>query len=151
MTLFEEFTAVAQALDEDRVDYAIVGALAVGIWGAPRATQDIDLLVLPTAVEQAKQAARKCGFTLEALPIKFNNSGIDPHRVSKIVNGRPLMLDFLLVNDSLRAIWQSRQRRDTDIGAITVVSRESLIAMKLASGRPQDLVDIAKLAEAENG
>jgi len=151
MTLFEEFTAIAQALEADGVDYALVGALAVGIWGAPRATQDIDMRVLPTEIEKAKEVARKCGFMLEALPMKFNDGGIELCRVSKIVNGRPLMLDFLLVNESITAIWQSRQRRDTDIGVISVVSRESLIAMKLAAGRPQDLVDVAKLTEIQNG
>jgi hypothetical protein len=151
MTLFEEFCAVARALDADGVDYAVVGALAVGIWGAPRATQDIDLLVLPGEIERAKHAARTCGFALEALPLKFKDSNIELYRVSKIVNGRPLMVDFLLVNEGIAAIWHSRQRRDTDVGVISVVSRESLIAMKLVAGRPQDLVDVAKLTEAEHG
>ena len=35
--------AVIDALDGLGVRYALVGGLAVGVWGAPRATKDIDL------------------------------------------------------------------------------------------------------------
>ena len=44
-------------LDADGVDYALAGGLAVAVWGAPRATKDIDLLVRPDQVVAAKAAA----------------------------------------------------------------------------------------------
>ena len=45
--LYQEFAALIRALEAGRVDYAVAGGLAVAIWGVPRATQDIDLLVPP--------------------------------------------------------------------------------------------------------
>jgi hypothetical protein len=45
LTLYDELREVLAALDEAGVEYAPVGALAVAVWGAPRATKDIDLLV----------------------------------------------------------------------------------------------------------
>ncbi|MEY4580771.1 MAG: hypothetical protein RL701_5474, partial [Pseudomonadota bacterium] len=34
MNIFDEFVAVVQALDSAGVEYALVGGLAVGVWGA---------------------------------------------------------------------------------------------------------------------
>jgi len=36
---------IAERLDEDGLPYGIGGALALGVWGAPRATKDVDLTV----------------------------------------------------------------------------------------------------------
>ena len=35
-------SAFARALPEPGPDYCLIGALALGVWGAVRATQDID-------------------------------------------------------------------------------------------------------------
>ncbi len=43
MQLAAEFTALIKALEDRSLPYAVVGGLAVAIWGAPRATTDIDL------------------------------------------------------------------------------------------------------------
>ena len=42
--LYEEFKAIVAALGEQGIDYAVCGGLAMAVWGAPRATVDIDLL-----------------------------------------------------------------------------------------------------------
>jgi hypothetical protein len=39
----------------------------------------------------------------------------------------------------LQAAWQSRQRLETEFAPLTVVTREALIAMEVAAGRPRDL------------
>lgn len=36
-------------------------------------------------------------------------------------------------------------------GIVSVVSRAGLVTLKLAAGRPQDLVDVARLKELEDG
>jgi len=68
MVLHEEFARVVDALDSSGVEYALVGGLAVAVWGAPRATKDIDLLIRRDDLAMAMAAVRPCGFTLEALP-----------------------------------------------------------------------------------
>ena len=45
LDLFDELKALIRALDANAVDHAVIGALAVAIHGAPRATTDIDLLI----------------------------------------------------------------------------------------------------------
>jgi hypothetical protein len=146
--LNEELLALLGALDRDAVDYALIGGLAVAVWGAPRFTQDIDLLVLRPDVDRAKAAARQCGFTLESFPMEFKD-GTELQRVSKLAAGEHLMVDFMIVSPSLQPMWDSRRRIPFEGGALSVVSRESLIAMKTAAGRQQDLLDVEKLKDLD--
>jgi hypothetical protein len=148
MTLLEELTSLVAVLHDSGVEYALVGGLAVAVWGAPRATQDIDLLVRPESIASALAAAERCGFRLRALPMTFKD-GMELQRVSKVEAGALLSVDFLFVNANLEPVWRSRQEMTTAGGPIWVVSREGLIQMKVAAGRPQDALDIQSLEDLD--
>ncbi len=146
MDFFGELTQTVRALEAAGIDYALCGGVALAIHGAPRATQDIDLLVRPENLTRLAQVARACGFIFESLPMEFS-SGVTIQRFTKLIEGQPLMLDVLLVTGPLESIWADRQTANFENGRISVVSREGLISLKLAAARPQDLVDIARLKE----
>jgi hypothetical protein len=146
--LYRELATIARLLHAEGVDYALCGALALAVHGAPRATRDLDLIARKEDEPKVRTAARKAGYTLEALPMTFS-SGIEMQRFSKLVDGRPLMLDFLWASGPLEAIWSRRERVPWQEGEIWVVSRDDLITLKLTAGRPQDLVDIKSLMERE--
>jgi hypothetical protein len=61
------------------------------------------------------------------------------------------MLDVLLVEDALEPIWNDRRELAFRGGHIWTVSRDGLITLKITAGRPQDLVDVQRLHEVENG
>lgn len=88
LDLFAETFGLMAALERASIDYAVVGAIALAVHGAPRATTDIDLLVRPEDLPAALAAARERGFTLTALPVRFS-SGIDLQRVSRIDGTEP--------------------------------------------------------------
>ena len=149
VTLFDELRGVLAAFDRDGIDYALVGGLAVAIWGAPRATKDIDLLIQPQDRDRAMQAAAGLGFTLAALPMEFKD-GTTMQRVTKIdSNADAMTLDLMLVDRSLAAAWQSRARLPFGDASVSVVSREALIGMKARAARPIDLVDVQNLQEVD--
>lgn len=149
MTLFDELRSIVSALDGAGVDYALVGGLAVAVWGAPRATKDIDLLIQPDALPRAMAAARECGFTLEALPFEFKD-GTRLQRVNKVDAGGDLVtVDFMLVDRNLEPAWAGRTRLPFASGDIVVIGREALIAMKALAGRPQDIADIQNLKDGD--
>jgi len=148
VNLYEGLMSVTRKLDESGVEYALVGGLAVAVWGAPRATQDIDLLVQAEQLEAALAAVEPLGFKLRALPMKFRD-GMELQRVSKVEEGELLTLDFILVGSSLEPVWQSRQVVESEGGPLWVVSREKLIQMKVGAGRPQDLADVERLQEMD--
>ena len=147
--LYAELKTLASALDAGGVEFALCGGLALAVHGHPRATKDIDLVVRREDLALARGIARACGFVLGSLPMRFRESGIELERVSKVVGTDVLMLDMLVANDTLRAVWESRRRLPFHGGELPVVSREALISMKIAAGRPQDLADLAKLQESE--
>ena len=145
MDLYTELRVLARAFDDGGVEYALCGGLALAVHGVARATRDIDLLALPADLDRIRDIARRCGFTIEALPMTFSSSGLSIQRFSKLGGTDPLMLDILLVNESLEPVWVSRTRVAYDDGSVCVVSRDGLIKLKLSAGRPQDLVDIQQL------
>lgn len=148
LDLFDETIALTGRLRERGIDYAIVGAVALAVHGAPRATTDLDLLVRADDLALALDVAHARGFTLHALPMRFSD-GLELRRVSKIEGEETLTLDLLLVNPALEAVWASRRAQATTFGEVVVVSREALVQMKVAAGRPQDLADVHRLQEAD--
>jgi hypothetical protein len=154
--LFAEVIALTAALDAAAVDYAICGGVALAIHGAPRATKDIDLLAREADLSRLRDVVVTCGFTLEALPMTFSSSGISIRRFTKIdPDGRNLMVDVLLA-ESLESVWQTRARvafggTGSPASSLWVVSKAGLVTLKLAAGRPQDIVDIQRLEEVSRG
>ena len=147
--VYAEFVALVRALDAAKIDYALCGALALAVHGAPRATKDIDIIARKEDEARIRDVATAAGFVFAALPMQFSGSGIEVQRFTKLVDGRPLMLDVLWLIPKLKPIWDDRERRSFQGGELSVVSRDGLITLKLTAGRPQDLVDISSLTAAE--
>ena len=150
MDFYGELTALIAALERRSLDYALCGGVALAIHGAPRATQDIDLLLRPEDLPTLREIARELGFALESFPMEFA-SGVTIQRFTKLVEEQPFMLDVLLVGGAIEAVWNARLSTSFEGGTVKVVSREGLISLKLAAGRPQDLVDIQRLEEVNRG
>ncbi len=147
--LYAELVAVLRGFEEAKVEYALCGALALAVHGAPRATKDIDLIARKEDLETIRGVVRAIGFVFEALPMTFSGSGIEVLRFTKLVEGRPLMLDLLWLTPKLHPIWEDRLQLPWKEGTLWVVSRDGLMTLKLTAGRAQDLVDIQSLVAAE--
>jgi hypothetical protein len=151
-SLLEEFVGFTETLKQQNIEYAICGGWAMAIHGLPRATVDIDLLILAEDLEKIWRAANNLGYDVEGLPLHFHDGAIEIRRISKIdkESKRLFTLDFLLVTEALRDVWENRELIEWEDGQTWTVSREGLIKLKTISGREQDLLDIKKLREAEN-
>ena len=147
LDLYEELKAIIFALDENGIDYALCGGLAMAVHGLPRATVDIDLLVLAERLEEAKLVICGLGYTIEAQPMTFHKGAIEIRRWSKIdpSDGDVLTVDFLLVTPAVIDAWTSRIKVASTQGIVSVVSREGLIKLKSFRRSGQDLDDIERL------
>lgn len=145
--LYEEFKSIISALETRRIDYAVCGGLAMAVHGFPRATVDIDLLILAESLEEAKAVVRSLGYTIEAQPITFHKGAIEIRRLSRIdpSDGDLLMIDFLLVTPAVEESWNSRIKVASPKGSVFAVSREGLILLKSLRRSGQDLDDIERL------
>jgi hypothetical protein len=152
LDLYEEFRAVVTALEERRIDYAVCGGLAVAIYSAPRATVDIDLLILSEDLEKVRSAIAELGYVIAAHPRTFAKGAVEIRRWSKLdpSDGDLLSIDLLLVTPALAEVWASRTRAASGKASIGVVSREGLIALKSLRGSLQDLADIERLKEGRD-
>lgn len=146
-TLLEEFTNITNALNDRKIAYAVCGGWAMAILGLPRATVDIDLLILSEDLSEAWRIAQDFGYDVEGLPLHFHDGKIEIRRISKIDKETKslITIDFLLVTDALREVWENRKMFKWNRGTVYSVSKEGLIFLKKISGRLIDLADIERL------
>ena len=144
-SLIDEFKCFTETLNAKGIDYAVCGGWAMAIHGLPRATIDIDILILSDDLEKVWEAAKGQGYDVEGLPLHFADGAIEIRRISKIdpETKRLFTLDFLLVTQALNEVWHGR-------GKTWVVDRDGLIKLKMISGRDQDLLDIRNLREVSD-
>lgn len=151
MDLYDEFASIIAVLEERSVPYAVCGGMAMAVHGFPRATIDVDLLVPVDAVEQVFAAVLPLGYDVVSDPMSFADGTVEVRRVTKIdpVARDVLSLDLLLATPVATAAWESRVRVSWELGELTVVSRDGLIALKRLRGSGQDQDDIRNLEEVE--
>lgn len=122
------------------------------IHGLTRATIYIDLFVLPENLEDVWNIANSFGYDVEGKPLHFQDGVIEIRRISKIdeETKRLFTIDFLLVTEGVRDIWENRELIEWEDGKVWTVSRKGLMRLKTISRREQDLLDIKKLQEVED-
>jgi len=137
------------ALEDAGIRYLIVGGIALGLHAEPRYTKDLDVLV---AVDSTNSATlfgvlKEFGAPVHLVgPEEFLaedfifHFGLPPWRID-ILTSVPGVAFDAAYNDRIRMFLGPRQ--------VDVISREWLIQSKKASGRIQDLADVAKLEQAE--
>lgn len=138
------------ALNEQSVEYLVVGGYAVGIHAQPRATKYLDVFVRSNAPnsEAILRALAAFGAPLEDLtPDDFRS---DPNSIFQL-GVEPARIDILQQIDgvSFDEAWEHRAEACIDGIPAHIISAEYLIKNKLASGRPQDIADVAAIRRAE--
>jgi len=139
---------IALCLSE-RVEFILVGAHALAFHGAPRFTEDIDLLVLcaPSNAEKILRVLADFGFGALGLT---REDFLEEDQVIQL--GRaPNRIDLLtgisgVTWDEVRA---SRVEVKLDGLACFAIGREALIVNKRATGRTQDLADVERLTRGQ--
>lgn len=144
MNLLEEFRAVVTNLNDNAVPYAVCGGMAMAVYGHARATQDIDILVASTSIENALAVLAPLGYQ-EASRLAIGQGQIRMIRAIKALGTDHLTVDILEAPDAGEEAWTNRKQIDTGFGPVWVASKAGLIDMKRRSGRLQDLADIERL------
>jgi hypothetical protein len=149
--IHDELRRVTTKLDEQHIEYALCGGMAMAVHQRPRFTIDIDLLIQEESLPGTMDVARSLGYNIRGKDLSFANGAVEIRRVSKIDpdSGDLLTLDLLLVTPEVRVAWDSRVQAEWEGGTLTVVSAAGLIAMKQLRRSGTDLDDIKALEEGE--
>ena len=147
LDLIAELEAIVDAFDRSGIEYALCGGLALGLHGYPRATMDIDLLLRAERLADAIEVGRTVGFDIPSRKMVRSGTPREIQRISKLdpKTNDLMSLDLILVGTALEDVWAGRTAFDVQGRRMIVVSRDGLATMKRIAGRPQDLVDLAKL------
>lgn len=145
MKLQKDIREFVELLLSRRVEFLLVGGYALAFHGAPRFTEDIDFLVMVSAENAGKLAALLGEFGFGELGIVAEDFLV-PDQVIQL--GRaPNRIDLLtgISGVSWQQAWETRISANFDGLEIPVIGKDALEANKVATGRPQDLADVARL------
>lgn len=150
LDLYTEFEAVIEALEQQQIDYAVCGGLAVSFFAQPRLTQDIDVLLAPAECERCKEILLPFGFQFLSTPMRFDNDAVEVHKLTKFETGGNdyVFLDLIAaISPPVQKILAERIRLSWKDKPVWVVSREGLIKLKETAKRPKDLLDLESLRD----
>jgi hypothetical protein len=140
-----DFAEMLKALAAENVDYLVVGAYAVAGHGIPRATGGVDLWVRPSPENAARlwQALHRFGAPRSRLsPESFTQPdvvyqrGLPPNRIDFLTT-----IDGVVFEDA----WMLKVPCVVEGIAFSMLSLRHLMENKRATGRSQDLADVARL------
>ena len=150
--MYDDFKELLSALNKHKVKYLVVGAYAVGYHAQPRATKDLDLLIQP---------APKNGEAVYRALVEFGAPNIQDRTPADFTEKGtiyrmgvpPIAVDIMpeIKGVVFNAAWKNRLVVTVDAASgltANFISRDDLIAAKLASGRGKDLGDVEEIRKA---
>lgn len=128
-----------------RVEFILVGGYALAVHGAPRFTEDIDLMVLisPENADKLYTVLEDFGFGGAGIT---RNDFLEADQVIQL-GLAPNRIDLLtgISGVTWHEAWETRTHTKLDGLEIPVIGKDALIRNKQATGRPQDHADVARL------
>lgn len=131
------------SLNKNNVEYLLLGGWAVGIYGAPRATADMDVFVAVDDDNLEKLLKALYEFGAPTVPMEhFKDIG----RVFRM--GRsPIRIEILNQASGIdfQSCYKRRKTVNVDGIIISLISEADLLKNKAASGREKDIADLKNL------
>ncbi len=145
--LNDDFRDLLIALHDAGARFVVVGGYAVAFHGHPRATKDLDVLVLaePENAARVYAALAAFGTPLDAFDVRSEDLatydgvlqlGVPPRRIAILNRADGISFE--------EAVAEA-QTFELEGRAIPVIGREALLKNKQAAGREQALADIKAL------
>ncbi len=132
-------------LNQEKVEYVIVGAWALAFHGRPRYTGDIDVFIRPETsnADRMMRVIEAFGFGNTGLvredflrPDFVVQLGVEPNRIDLLTG---------ISGVSFEEAWRQPSQGILNEEHVPFLSRDLLIRNKQASGREKDLADVSLL------
>ncbi len=141
---YEDVLHVVELLEREHVEYALIGGYALALQGIVRLTEDVDVLVEPTA-ENARRWVR----ALSDLPDGAARELVGDETLHQEPYAIRINDEFTIdvMNSASGFTWKNLQHYRTRVEGVTVVSLEGLLRMK-EHGRLKDQADAEAIRTA---
>ena len=150
---------ILRTLIAHEVEFVVIGGLAVGAHGYPRATKDVDIVPAPdrdnrrrlyeALVDLGAEPLEIGDFRPEELPVPFGAEGLDQggNWGLRTRAGRIDVMQWVPGIDEGFARLRANAIEDDvpGVGRLVFAGYEDLVTMKRTAGRPEDLLDLQRL------
>lgn len=120
----EAILAVSEVAAANDVDWALVGGIAVALYGGDRNTKDVDVIANKLLPLNSEGKLRQGG-----------------ERYSIKAAKREVFVDWILRNDSFKKLFQVALSEAVKINGVPVLTPEWLVILKFIAGRFKDQED----------
>jgi hypothetical protein len=147
---FEQTMRILAALDRHRVDYVLIGAMAMAAQGLVRATRDIDVIVSADAknVDRLKTSLRELFDDPEIDSIRADELAGDYPAIQYVPPAGDFWIDIVArLGEAFRFADIESEDLVVDGVRVRVATPRMLYRMKKDTVRPQDRLDASLLRE----
>ena len=141
---YEDVRRLAQLLEAEHVNYALIGGYALALQGIVRLTEDIDILVEPSA-ENAQRWVRALSNLPDGAAKELAGDATLHEELYAIRINDEFTVDVM--NSASGFSWADLSQYRKRIDGIDVVSLEGLLRMK-ENGRLKDRADAEEIRKA---
>ena len=146
---------ILQGINQNALDYILVGAAAMAVYGIPRSTLDIDIYIAASkgALKKLFKFATDLGLQTrqkDILTIKVSPKLLAGQWICFSYRGQDVLDVFLAPEDEFKALKRSSELKQDRTLSLRVAALKDIVKMKKASGRPIDLADIKLIEESGN-
>ena len=142
--MLNRLKGVFESFQRHEVRYVVIGGIAAVLYGVPRATFDLDILI----ESSPENAQRLLDALLDAGMGTASLTNVDEILANQITIFKDrVRIDVQISTPGLRFqdAWKRRKTMEYKGQAFYVTSRENLISSKRAAGRDVDLEDVRLL------
>ncbi len=142
--MLNQLRGVFSSFQKHKVKYVVIGGIASVLYGVPRATFDLDILIEATA-ENAQgllDALIEAGLGTASL---ISNQELLEHEITIFKDRVRVDVQTLTPGVRFEDAWKNRETMDYQGQEFHVISKNDLVASKRAAGRDVDLEDVRLL------
>lgn len=147
MRVEEDFEGLLGLFNKHKVKYCIAGAYAVGFYGCPRYTKEMDIFVEPSLENAQRIVSALDEFGFASLKLTAQDF-LDPRAIVQL-GYEPVRVDLItsLKGCSFAQAWKNRRRGVYGRQKVYFIGLSQLMRNKKLAGRSQDRSDWDRLAE----
>lgn len=144
----ELFAAAIDFLEREKIEYVLIGGMASDIWGRPRKTLDVDIVlhISPLDYEDFLTNAKRHKFTF------LHNKALKQLKAMGMcrLNYGFYHADFIMgYSEFEEPVFQRKKRVCVFNRSVWAASPEDVILYKLLANRPIDQADVANIIAAQ--